>query len=169
MAMEETTPFRTTRSGTKKYPPSTAPKAPGKSKQEKLDDKTQVYLEAIYVNINALWKQACEFPATFKLPDFSNILPWPAGQIPKRFVEAKNLLGEALLCLSLRSESFLELLTEKPSSNKELWEVLLVAIKNSKTSLSQFVMTRNLDWFRGTQFTDVVVPASWTCPDEAPS
>ena len=98
-------------------------------------------MEKIYVDINALWRQACEFPATFKLPDFSNILPWPADQVPKRFIEARNLLGDALLCLSLRSESFLELLTEESFSSEELWGVLLAVIKNSETGLGQFAVT----------------------------
>jgi hypothetical protein len=154
-----------TRSGTQlPYPSNTKPRTPVKSKQEKLDDKAQLYLENIYTDINSLWRQACEFPATFKLLNFSGILQSPGQHGPKHFTEAQRVLGEALLCISLRSESFLRLLEENSASSEEVLGVLLKLIKDSETSLGQFAITRNLDWFKDSPFTDIVVPACWACP-----
>jgi hypothetical protein len=142
--------------------PKTNPK-PRKSDCKKIHDKAQLCLEEIYIAINSLWRQVREFPGTFSLPDFSDKLTWPAKEPPSRYLEAQEVLGDALLCLALHSDSFLMLLNQAPA-NEELWGQVLTLIKDSETSVGQFATTRNLDWFKDSLFENVVVPANWACP-----
>jgi hypothetical protein len=154
-----------TRSGRQVFHPSIpSPQSQAAQKQRRINDTAQMFLEKVYADINSLWRQACEFPATFKLRGFSEILNFPSG-LPSRYTDAKNILGEALLCLLLRSERFVNLLSQKPSSsNDEYWGHLLILLKNNETSLGQFSLTRGLDWFKDAPFPEVALPETWGCP-----
>lgn len=152
-----------TRSGRRAPSYSNAtPRRQTKTRQERIDDKAQLYLENIYVAIDSLWRQAYEFPATFELKKVTELFNWPAQNPPNRYLVAEDVLGKALLYLCIRSESFLKLLNQ--TSNNEFWETLLRLIFESQTSLGQFALTRGLAWLEGFTPEDLAIPQIWLVP-----